>query len=93
MVADGNQQRGLPAGLAEGHTGGILTFPMLQRIVRPIGNLPRTATVVRWAKKNHVRLLEDAAGGVFTTVDALNAALGIGPGMHDDRDGNLKDQI
>jgi len=66
---------------------------MLQRIVRPTGNLPRTSTVVRWAQKNHVRLLQDDAGGVFTTVDALNAALGVGPGMQEASKGSLKDQI
>lgn len=73
----------VPAGLAAGHTGGILTFPMLQRIVRPTGGLPRVATVIRWAKRNHVRVLEDGAGGVFTTVDALNAALGLVPGQQE----------
>lgn len=84
----------VPAGLAAGHTGGILTFQMLQRIVRPAGGLPRTATVVRWAKKNHVRVLEDGAGGVFTTVDAINAALGLAPGLQDGcLEDNLKDQI
>lgn len=82
----------VPAGLAAGHTGGVLTFPVLQRIVRPLGGLPRAATVVRWAKKNHVRLLEDGAGGVFTTVDALNAALGLGLGAGM-KDGGAEDRL
>lgn len=81
------------AGLASGSPGGVLTFQALQRIVRPMGSLPRVATVIRWAKRNHVRVLQDGAGGVFTTVDAINAALGIGPGMQELTDKNLKDQI
>lgn len=57
----------------------ILTYPDLQRIVRPAGPRPNVATVIRWAKRNHIRYGVDADGGVFTTVDAVNAGLGLLP--------------
>lgn len=57
--------------------GKILTFRDLQRIVAPDGPLPRPSTVVRWAEKHRVLYRQDGKGGIWTTVDALNAALGL----------------
>lgn len=65
--------------MASRATSRILTYPELQRIVRPTGPKPTVATVIRWANRNHIRYGCDAAGGVFTTVDAVNAALGLAP--------------
>ncbi len=35
------------------------------------------ATVVRWAHAQGIRYKYDVRGGIWTTVDALNAALGL----------------
>ena len=77
-------------GVVEPGASQILTFPQLQRIARPAGPRPTVATVIRWAERNHIRYGIDAAGGVFTTVDAVNAGLGLGaPPAH----GKLEDLI
>ncbi|MNV88061.1 hypothetical protein D3C71_1822330 [compost metagenome] len=73
--------------------GQILTFPQLQRIVRPRGPTPTASTVIRWATKNHVRLLEDGSGGVMTTIAAVNAALGLHAAAAAADYGGLKEQI
>ncbi len=41
------------------------------------GPLPRLATVVRWAEDQGIRYKYDAQGGIWTTLDAVNAALGV----------------
>jgi len=58
----------------------VLTFPDLQRMCRPEGPTPRAATVRRWADRQKIRYKYDGAGGIWTTMAALNAALGIGTG-------------
>jgi hypothetical protein len=66
--------------------GDILQFEDLQRMCRPNpkGPLPRLATVERWARKIGLRYTYDAAGGIITTVAALNAALGVTTAANDD---------
>lgn len=56
----------------------ILTFVDLQRLCRPGQHLPRPSlsTVVKWANREGIRFLYDGQGGVFTTLQAVNAALG-----------------
>lgn len=56
--------------------GPILQFPDLQELCQP-GGSPRLATVERWAREQGVRYRYDGKGGIWTTVDALNAAIGL----------------
>lgn len=60
--------------------GEILQFEDLQRMCRPNpdGPLPRLATVVRWAEDQGIRYKYDGQGGIWTTLDAVNVALGVG---------------
>ncbi len=60
--------------------GPILQFQDLQRLCRPDPDAapPRLATVVRWAEQQGISFKYDGNGGIFTTVDAVNVALGIG---------------
>ncbi|AMU99478.1 hypothetical protein [Xanthomonas citri] len=58
-------------------TGQVLTFEDLRRLCAPDGSTPRTSTVVRWARDQGIRFRYDTRGGIWTTVDALNAALGL----------------
>ena len=54
----------------------VLVYADLQELCRP-GEKPRLVTVERWARKQGIRYLYDAKGGIWTTLDALNVALGI----------------
>lgn len=57
----------------------ILQFEDLQRLCRPgTGALPRLATVEQWARDNGIRYKYDGQGGIWTTLSALEAALGLG---------------
>lgn len=56
----------------------VFQFEDLQEICRP-GERPRLATVERWARDQGIRYRYDAKGGIWTTLDALNEALGIRP--------------
>ena len=55
----------------------IVPYTALQRVCAPHGPLPRASTVRRWADRLGIRYKYDARGGIWTTVDALNAALGL----------------
>lgn len=59
--------------------GPILQFEDLQRLCRPAPEapMPKLATVERWAKAQGIRYRYDGQGGIWTTLDALNAALGL----------------
>lgn len=59
--------------------GQVLHFADLQRLCRPAPDapLPKLATVERWAKAQGIRYRYDGQGGIWTTLDALNAALGL----------------
>ena len=63
--------------------GPVLQFEDLQQLCRP-GEHPRLATVESWARRIGLRYTYDGKGGIWTTVDALNAAIGIGA-ANDDR--------
>jgi len=54
----------------------ILHFKDLQQICQP-GKQPRMATVELWARRNGIAYKYDARGGIWTTLDAINAALGV----------------
>lgn len=54
----------------------IIRFQQLQELCRP-GERPRLATVERWARKAGIRVQYDGNGGIWTTINALDAALGI----------------
>jgi len=56
--------------------GTVLQFPDLQELCAP-GKKPRRARVEKWARERGLKYSYDAAGGIWTTLDALNAALGL----------------
>lgn len=56
--------------------GPVLSFDDLRRISR-LGDRATLARVERWAKQVGIRYQYDGRGGIWTTVDALNAALGL----------------
>jgi len=55
----------------------IVRFNTLQELCTPYGPPPRAATVRRWAERQGIRYKYDRHGGIWTTLDALNAALGL----------------
>lgn len=62
--------------------GRVLQFEDLQELCKP-GEKPRLATVEAWARKIRLRYTYDGRGGLISTVDAVNAALGVGPANDD----------
>lgn len=67
----------------------VVTFTELQRLCRPDGPLPRASTVRRWADRQEIRYKYDGRGGIWTTTDALNAALGLAAAQADHRPQDL----
>lgn len=57
--------------------GPVLQFSDLQELCHP-GGQPRLATVERWARAQGIPFRYDGKGGIWTTIDGLNYALGIG---------------
>ena len=58
--------------------GSVLQFEDLQALCRPrAARPPRRATVEAWAKKIGLSYTYDGDGGIISTLDAVNAALGI----------------
>ncbi len=55
----------------------VITFEDLRRLCAPVGPVPRASTVVRWAREQGILYRYDGQGGIWTTLDALNAALGL----------------
>ncbi|AJQ84919.1 hypothetical protein BRM22_17745 [Xanthomonas oryzae pv. oryzae] len=55
----------------------ILHFEDLQRIYAPDGPRPQVASVVRWADRTGIRYQYDRRGRIWTTLDAINASLGL----------------
>ncbi|WP_254574429.1 hypothetical protein [Stenotrophomonas acidaminiphila] len=55
----------------------ILHFADLQKLCAPEGPPPTPTTVARWADREGIRYRYDRKGRIWTTLDALNAALGI----------------
>lgn len=72
--------------------GPILQHQDLQRLCRPEPEAPAPtlATLEKWARKIGLRYTYDGKGGLLTTVDAVNAALGITP-ANDGKYGNDQD--
>lgn len=66
--------------------GPILQHEDLQRLCRPDPEAPAPslATLERWARRIGLRYQYDGRGGLWTTVDALNAALGVNGASNDD---------
>jgi hypothetical protein len=56
----------------------ILDFDDLRRVSR-LGPRSRLSRVERWARVNGIRYKYDGKGGIWTTQDAMNAAVGITP--------------
>jgi hypothetical protein len=57
--------------------GQILQFADLQELCKP-GHKPRLATVEAWAIRIGLSYKYDGQGGIVSSVDAFNAALGLG---------------
>ncbi|KAF1711102.1 hypothetical protein CSC70_04020 [Pseudoxanthomonas kalamensis DSM 18571] len=56
---------------------GIYTYADLKSMCKPEGN-PTLATVERWLIRQRIPYHYDGNGGVWTTPEAINSALGIG---------------
>lgn len=56
--------------------GEVFQYQDLQELCRP-GKRPRLATVERWARDRGIRAQYDGKGGIWTTITALNEALGL----------------
>lgn len=54
----------------------ILQFSDLQELCSP-GEKPRLSTVCRWAEDTGIRYKYDGKGGIWTTLSALEAAIGL----------------
>lgn len=72
--------------------GPVLQFEDLQQLCKP-GEHPRLATVEAWARKIGLRYTYDGKGGLLTTVDAFNAAIGINAAANDPTHYNPDDLI
>lgn len=69
----------------------ILEFDDLRKL-SGLGEHARMATVARWAEKQGIRYKCDGHGGIWTTIDAVNAALGLDvakSGVEPYRDGEI----
>ena len=62
--------------------GLVLQFEDLQELCKP-GEHPRLATVETWARSQGIRYRYDGKGGIWTTANALDFALGITPAAND----------
>jgi hypothetical protein len=56
--------------------GAIIEFDDLRKISR-LGERATGATVERWAQRAGISYRYDGRGGIWTTLDAINAALGV----------------
>lgn len=56
--------------------GSVFEYEDLQELCKK-GKKPKLCTVVRWAERNGIRFRYDGSGGIWTTVAALNSALGL----------------
>lgn len=63
----------------------VLTFEDLRRLCAPNGPMPRLSTVERWAQAQGIQYKYDGQGGIWTTIAALNAALGLQAVAEDER--------
>lgn len=56
--------------------GAIIEFDDLRKISR-LGERAQLTTVERWAQRAGISYRYDGRGGIWTTLDAINAALGV----------------
>lgn len=56
--------------------GPVLNFDDLRRISR-LGDKAKISSVERWARRIGLRYNYDARGGIWTTVAAMDAAVGV----------------
>ncbi len=63
--------------------GAVIEFEDLRKLSR-LGENAKLATVERWAQRVGIRYQYDGRGGIWTTTDALNAALGLSVVQPDD---------
>ena len=69
--------------LARAMIGPVLTYDDI-RAIAELGSNAQLATVERWARKIGLRYNYNGRGGIWTTVDALNASLGLKADSSDD---------
>jgi hypothetical protein len=74
-------------------TGQILYFVDLQRICEPDGPPPRLAAVVQWAEREGIRYRYDRRGRIWTTLEAINAAMGLRAGGQQEQHIDMKELI
>ncbi len=72
--------------------GSVLQFPDLQELCKP-GQQPRLSTVEAWARRIGLRYTYDAAGGLVSTIEAFNAAIGVTPAANQERTYSANDLI
>ena len=56
--------------------GALIEYDDLRKLSR-LGENAQLATVERWAKRAGIRYQYDGRGGIWTTLDAMNEAVGI----------------
>ena len=56
--------------------GTLIEFDDLRKLSR-LGDAAKLSTVERWAQRVGIRYQYDGRGGIWTTMDAMNAAVGI----------------
>lgn len=56
--------------------GALIEYDDLRKLSR-LGEHAQLATVERWAKRAGIRYQYDGRGGIWTTLDAMNAAVGM----------------
>lgn len=56
---------------------GIFTYADLRAMCKP-GGRPTLSTVERWLRRQKIPYAYDGQGGVWTTLEAINSALGVG---------------
>lgn len=74
-----------PQRAARPRPAGVYLFEDLQELCKP-GERPTLATVEAWAVAQGIRYRYDRKGGIWTTREALNAALGLGQAPANDDD-------
>jgi len=57
--------------------GALIEYDDLRKLSR-LGESAQLATVERWAQRVGIRYQYDGRGGIWTTLDAMNAAVGVG---------------
>jgi hypothetical protein len=56
--------------------GPLIGFDDLRKLSR-LGDAAKLSSVERWAQRVGIRYQYDGRGGIWTTLDAMNAAIGV----------------